>query len=209
MKFNSRTHASRIRTQSAEDFFHEALASALRNQGTNAETETVFYLVNLLSAFIRAENLFERTPEGVTLRPLAEIYADATQAPTAEARNQALRRLGDVALFIAGLFPDSLSRKPVDVDYYVAMGGTAYGFLSEVLRERPRGRTYAEIFSELSAKFQDFVDVIAEVGEHAHVGSDTDMLRLYELWTRTGSRRAARKLVERGIHPMNPGKRRH
>jgi len=37
-----------------------------------------------------------------------------------------MQRLGDTALFIAGVFADSLNRKLVDVDYYVAMGGTAY-----------------------------------------------------------------------------------
>lgn len=209
MKISSRSRPSRVSAESADQFFHDAVAGALRNQGTRAEQETVYYLVNLLTGFIRAESFFERTPEGMTLRPLAEIYADATQAQTAEERNQALRRLGDVALFIAGLFPDSLSRKPVDVDYYVAMGGTAYGFLSELLRARPRGRTYSEIFSELSSKFQDFVDVLAEVGEHTHVGIDTDVLRLYELWARTGSRRSARKLMELGIQPVDPSQRRH
>lgn len=209
MKTTRRTLASPIRTQSAEEYFREALASALRNQGTEAEAETVFYLVKLLTTFMRAEHLFEHTADGVGLRPLAELYADANRAPTSEARNQALRHLGDIALFVAGLFPDSLSRKPVDVDYYVAMGGTAYGFLSDVLRERPRRRTHAEIFRELSAKFQDFVDVLGEVGESTQIKGDADLLRLYELWTRTGSRRAARQLLRLGIQPVKYGQRRH
>ena len=40
-----------------------------------------------------------------------------------------------------------------------------------------------------------------EVGERTPLDDDRDLLRTYELWMRTGSRRAARRLREAGIHP--------
>ena len=40
-----------------------------------------------------------------------------------------LRYLGDFSLFTSGFFSDSLSRRAVDVDYYVSMGEFAYGSL--------------------------------------------------------------------------------
>ena len=54
------------------------------------------------------------------------MYSDALEEESGEARNQILRRLGDVALFISGVFSRSLKRRVVDVDYYIAMGGGAY-----------------------------------------------------------------------------------
>ncbi len=203
------SHVSATDSTGAEQFFTDAIRRAMRNQGTRAEQETVYYLVNLLTGFMRAERLFHVDEDGISIKPLAEFYADAVQAPSSCERNLALRQLGDMALFIAGLFADSLSRKPVDVDYYVAMGGSAYGYLSDTLRERGLLRAHSDIFSELSSKFQDFVDVLSEVGEQAHTDSPRDILRLYELWTRTGSRRAARRLMRLGIQPVKYGQRRH
>jgi hypothetical protein len=54
----------------------------------------------------------------------------------------------------------------------------------------------------LSDKFARFVDVLAEVGEQSGLSSQTDIMRLYEIWLRTGSRRAAERLRKLGIEPV-------
>jgi hypothetical protein len=128
------------------------------------------------------------------------MYQDALEAPTLAQRRAALRRLGDVALFIGGFFAQSLVRKLVDVDYYIAMGGTAYSALSESLR-RERTQWHGVVFNELARKFPGFVDVLAEVSASAQPGSDTDILRLSEIWLRTGSARARDRLVGLGVVP--------
>ena len=135
------------------------------------------------------------------IRPLVSFYEEAVEATSAEARNAALRRLGDVALFISGVFGDSLKGRLVDVDYYIAMGGSAYGSLSDGVRGSTQGRTLAAIFDELAEKFVSFVDVLGEVSDNTHLAGDTDLLRCYDLWAKTGSRRAASKLRRHGIEP--------
>lgn len=187
---------------SARQYFHESVDAAMHNQHIEAGEDTVGYVVNLLDNFMRAEELFEQTPDGLMLKPLASMYGHAVESQSTRQRSAALRRLGDVALFVAGVFADSLSRKPVDVDYYVSMGGTAYGYLAEVVHGTLRARVYHSVFSELSIKFQDFVDVLGEVAERAHLSSDRDVMRLYDLWARTGSKRAANMLRKAGIEPM-------
>ena len=190
-----------ITSASVEDYFHEALNSALDNQGIETTPDAVGYVVNLLCGFARSERLYEHTGDGYGLKPLAMVYADAAFSSNAAERRQALRRLGDVALFISGLFSHSLRRKLVDVDYYVAMGGSAYGLLSNASSRSPRSAALSPVFAELSQKFTDFVDALAEVGEDANFAGDSDLLRSYELWLHTGSRRAARQLRRAGIHP--------
>jgi len=184
-------------------FFQESLAGALQRQQLQAADATVVYLVNLLVSFTRAEGLFEQTPDGPMLKPLALIYGEALHARSAGGRYQALRRLGDVALFIAGVFSQSLRRKLVDVDYYVTMGGSAYGTLAESVPGSFGARVPPETYAELADKFVDFVDVLAEVHDQGP-RTDRDLMRLYELWLRTGSRRSARLLREAGIDPV-PG----
>ncbi|MDX1528250.1 MAG: hypothetical protein R3337_06450 [Gammaproteobacteria bacterium] len=190
-----------ITDKSVQEYFQDSISDALENQRIQAAQETVYYIVNLLATFMRSEELFERTPDGVILKPLADFYAEAVEGPTTADQHRALRRLGDVALFISGVFSHSLNRKLVDVDYYVAMGGGAYSYLSDSLRGSAGAKTLTEIFEELSAKFVDFVDVLGEVSERAHFSSSADIMRLYEIWVRTGSRRAERTLRSIGIDP--------
>lgn len=184
-----------------QEYFRQEVGVAMQHQQVRASDETTVYVVNLLAAFARADRLFEQRQGGAGLRPLALMYADALEAPTLETRHAILRRLADVALFMSGVFADSLQRKVVDVDYYVAMGVGAYGYLSENVRGPLRRSALAAVFRELAAKFQEFVDVLGEVSERAHLTSESDVLRLYDLWVKTGSRRAAQKLRELGLQP--------
>ena len=183
------------------EYFKDSLNSALSRQRLKAEEDTVFYVVNLLAWYVRAENLFPQTPDSVGQQPLALTYAEAVEAKTQDERDAALRRLGDVALVVAGLFAASFSRKLVDIDYYISMGGSAYGTLSEQCTGSVRARTYRAIFGELSVKFQGFVDALAEVGDNTSLGSPSDVLRLYEIWMKTGSAFAAERLRKLGIEP--------
>ena len=107
-----------------------------------------------------------------------------------------LKQIGDLSLFISGFFSDSLRRKLVDVDYYVSIGGFAYNTLS-----RHESDTFSPVFAELAEKFADFVDVLSEVSERTSCASNLDLLRLYERWLKTGSRRCGQLLVERGVVP--------
>jgi hypothetical protein len=170
-----------------------------------AEDATVWYLADLLTRYARSENLYEYTAEGPTLRPLAMHYALALEAETERERRLVLQRLGDVALFIAGLFSGMLARRAIGVDYYIAMGGSAYGYLRDSADSRGRERSLAAVFEQLSTQFVLFVDVLAEVAEQAPGADDRDLLRTYELWMHSGSPRLARWLQERGITPVRIG----
>jgi hypothetical protein len=57
------------------------------------------------------------------------------------------------------------------------------------------------VFDELAAKFTGFVDVLGEVSERTALSSNSDLLRLYEKWVRTRSRRSGDLLASRGIVP--------
>ena len=54
---------------------------------------------------------------------------------------------------------------------------------------------------ELAEKFGMFVEVLSEVSERTSCASNTDLLRLYEKWLKTGGRRSGQLLVERGVVP--------
>ena len=59
------------------------------------------------------------------------------------------------------------------------------------------------IYRELAEKFQIIVDVLNEVREGERNESDRDLLRTYEIWLKTGSRRAAGLLRKNGVVPIS------
>lgn len=191
---------------SLQEFFRNSVDAAMASNKVAVEDHTAHYVVNLLTLFARSEALHDQADAGPGTRPLALMLADAADAAPGDSRNSALRRLGDVALFIAGFMAEGLDRKAVGVGYYVRMGGGAYRTLSTALPANPRGRAFAPVFAELSAKFADVVDVLNEVRHAGASARDQDVLRLYETWLTTGSRRAERLLRQIGIHPhQQPG----
>src|SRR3984893_863125 len=189
---------------SLREYFHDALQGALAHQHVAVEDQTEHYVVNLLTLFARSEQLYERTPDGVRLRPLVQMLSDALEAPTAQERERGLQRLGDVSLFIAGSFAHSFARKLIDIDYHIAMGGRAYASLADTM-SRGKARVLGQVFSELSQNFQPMVDALNEVSETSYTHSDKDILRLYEIWLKTGSRRSYDILQRLGVEPTATG----
>ena len=190
-----------IDVRSLREFFRDSVHDALARQQVGVDDHTEHYVVNLLTMFARSEALFEPTPDGPRLKPLALMLAEAASAPSSEQRRRTLQRLGDVSLFVAGFFSHGFARRLVDVDYHIAMGGRAYGTLADTCGSGARGRALAGVFAELAAKFQRLVDALNDVSEMSWRNTDRDVLRLYEVWLRTGSPRAHSLLRELGVSP--------
>src|SRR5262245_52661987 len=104
--------------RSVSEYFHGAITQALKTQQVDAGGATEFYLVNLLVEFTDASRVDEE--------PLALKMAAANGGTPGE-RAKTLKDIGDTSLYLSGFFADHLTRKLVDVDYYIAMGGSAYG----------------------------------------------------------------------------------
>lgn len=181
------------------EFFRDALHGALEKQQLAVEDQTEHYVVNVLTMFARSEALYEQTADGVRLKPLVVMLCEALEASGHAERNRSLQRLGDVSLFVAGFFARGFAAKLIDIDYHIAMGGRAYGALAQTLQGR--GRVLAGVFAELAEKFQPMVDALNDISESGYVHSDRDILRLYEIWLKTGSTRCYALLKRLGVDP--------
>lgn len=184
---------SLVQTQSPVEFFKEQVEAACDRRHLRPQPLTSYYVVSLLAQFIHRD------------RPAAQRAIDSSQ-PLAitllrainsggNSQRLGLKHVGDASLFISGFFSDSLRRGVVDVDYYVSLGGYAYRSLVSA------DDSLSPIFEELSEKFVAFVDVLSDVSARTSLTNDADLLRLYEKWVRTGSRRNGDLLVENGIVP--------
>ena len=180
-----------FKRESALEYFKELVDGALARQGLAAQELTAFYVVQLLASFL------QRPPGDAEHddAPLAFRLAHALESGGIRQR-ASLKQIADASLFVSGFFSDSLNRKLVDVDYYASIGGFAYNALS-----RSENDTFSPAFAELGENFVAFADVLTEVSERTSCGSNTNLLRLYEKWLKTGSRRSGQLLVEHGVVP--------
>jgi hypothetical protein len=183
--------------KTAQEWFREMVGEVLANRNLKVQEATEFYLVNLLAGFLDRERLFVQEADGtVRAEPLALILLRALEGDRLR-RVRELRRLGDTALYMSGFFGDALARSVAGVDYYIAMGERAYGTLAESERGERGGQ--GELFGELADRFEQFVDLFAEIAELSNLRSNRGLLRLYERFLTTRSQRVADLLRERGV----------
>jgi hypothetical protein len=193
---------SSIEVISLVEFFRRTLKVAAHARALSLGENTEYYIVRLLCGFSHRDTWLDSSLEGQSRAPLlAILLMQALESSSVREQEAKLQRLGDIALFTAGFFAQSFSRKLVDVDYYAAMGGNAYQTLAESART-PGLKAIRPVFAELSAKFVPVMDTLNELAENNQPGSSQDVLRSYEIFLKTGSARARDKLQEAGIDPL-------
>ena len=128
--------------ESAVEYFKELVDRALTHQGLAAQELTSFYVVQLLASFLQTPDNYDEGP--LSLRLMRALESGGMR------QRASLKQIGDLSLFIAGFFSESLNRKLVDVDYYASIGGRAYHALSRVETD-----TFSPVFAELGSKFVD------------------------------------------------------
>ena len=166
-----------------DGYFYEVLTESLEAVHVRATEPAGWYLVSLMGEFTRA-----RLPD----TPLALRLAEAQVGSPAE-RVRTLKEVGDTSLYVAGFFAESLSRKLVDVDYYVGLGRGAYADLAGQL-----SGSLTEVYGELAENFPAFVEVLGEVRRRVDFAS-ADLLKLYEQWLRTRGGWIEKKLGALGV----------
>lgn len=104
------------------------------------------YVIETVSNFVTASHA---DPKSIHLNDLLQKGLDSD----GWVGKEYLKVTGDLALFISGIFPDSLDSKRTaySLGYYIDVGRTAY----ENLR--------TELFTELADKFPQVVDILNDV----------------------------------------------
>ena len=132
-----------------------SLTEASFEQVGHTDPELTVYVTGLLVDFTHIDNLYRvRDAKGRRLEYLVDFQLESQRGDKAHARDTQ-KHLGDYALFIVGMFPESLQRRrrPISPDYYVAQGKQAYTTVSTMDGLRPT----AALFRKLAANFETCV----------------------------------------------------
>jgi hypothetical protein len=110
------------------------------------------YVADLLVEFVHVDNLYRvRDERGRRLEHLVDMSIELQEQGPADER-ETRKHIGDYAMFIVGLYPESLTRRrrAVSPEYYIAQGKEAYLIVAEMDRSKPT----ESLFRKLSDQFE-------------------------------------------------------
>ena len=159
--------------------------------------DTIWYLSDMLARFAHSDAVFSYEEGSLTIRPLAMLYSDATQAKSKRHRHLLLRQLGDLALFLGALCPELFSKKGIGKDYLVGMGGGAYAYLSN------NSLQHHHIFNELAESFTRILELVSKACAKQNHFDASDVLGLYQRWKSSKNPLIKKQLEAVGIMPQD------
>lgn len=174
-------------------YFRERLTEFSAECRPPPHEDTLWYLGDMLARFGNSDQVFSYEDGTMTLRPLAMLYCDAHEAATVRDRQLILRQLGDLALFFGAVFPENFTRRGIEKDYLVGMGGAAYSYLSNSAVKN------SHVFSELSEMFTRMLELVSHACSKQNFFDASDIFAMYQRWRETRSPLLKRQLEAIGI----------
>ncbi len=116
------------------------------------DRDLTLYISDLLVEFVHIDNLYKlRDEQGKRLEYLIDMLLEAAEQQPAQER-ETRKHIGDYAMFIVGLYPETLTRRrqAVSPEYYIAQGKQSYLLVAELDRSKPT----EPLFRKLSDKFE-------------------------------------------------------
>ena len=174
------------------EFFKERVRVALTNNNMTIDNDVEFYLVTLLCNFIQPQQALDLRELDT---PLALFLKEALESPDSHEQLARFKVLGDLSLYVSGYFQESFNRKTIDIDYYIAIGSSAYQKVATLSAK--------DLYRKLAISFPQLIEVVAEVAMIPGQDKPIDILATYDRWTRSHSKRLLKVLQELGIDPIN------
>lgn len=113
-------------------------------------------------------------------------------------QDQKLQEIGDKCLLFSGLFPENAHKRRVSMHYYIELGQTAYGMLSDK----------NDLYASLCHQFVILRDVLDAMRD-TDLSRTNDLFAYFDLWQKFKSGYALKKLQGSHILTMaiNPTKK--
>lgn len=184
----------------SNQYFNAVVEEAFNERRMKPYPYIKSYLVDVLKFYLNIENLYDQEDASgrKTRKTMAEMYLGASRLAGKD-RAEGLKRVGDSSLYISGFFSDSFQRKIIDVDYYVDMGRMAFDSLAKNVEED----TFSRLYKDLSQQFLNLVDVLAVISKRAKIMDEENVLRMMDLYSKTGSHLMGETLAEKGYFNTN------
>ncbi len=163
-------------------FFVEEIEAAERRLHIELTPHVKIYLIHLLKRLSEERDFFYS--EVVQDKPLGIVLLEALHKNIFE-KLRDLKAVGDLSLIFSGLYPEYLTRRMVDIDYFIELGRRSYHLLSDFYSGYKSKQALFTLYSQLVVDFLRLIEVLTEISGELHFLDEMDTVKALKRWQAT------------------------
>lgn len=140
---------------SPNEYFYDVFTCHVKKQRILLDKEVEFYIIQLLSRFIKTENVYLTTNSGYKDSPLCLLLKEAEDEQSLEAKRLLFRQVGDLAIYTVGVF----SAKNENNHYYEFIGKMAYSSAANLYQKD----NIKNLYRDLSCNFGTITRILKTI----------------------------------------------
>ncbi len=181
-------------------FFVDEIEAAEEKLQKSLSAHSKLYLLHLLKRLSKSDDFFYS--DILQDKPLSIFLLEALQKNIFE-KIRDLRIVGDLSLIFSGLYPEHLTRRLVDIDYFIDLGKKSYHLLSDTYSNYRTKNELFVLYSQLVAEFLYLIEILTEISGDMHFMDESNLAKAYTRWQRTRVSKYLEILNENKVVPLD------
>ena len=158
------------------------------------------YLMKLLEELAAGSNyLINIVKEDKTL---AETLLEAVHQTIFE-KIRNLKALGDLCLLFGGLYPEYMTKKLVDIDYFINIGKHSYNLISDTYKNNTSKYDLYMLYSKLTEEYLKLINILTEISDELSFLDRDNLYKSFKRWEKTGIKKYSEVIKSNNIIPIN------
>jgi hypothetical protein len=158
------------------------------------------YLMKLLEQLAQGNDCLHTAV--IEDKSLAEILMEALHKNIFE-KIRNLKVLGDLCLLFGGLYPEYMTKRLVDIDYFINIGKNSYNLISDTYRNYSSKYELYMLYNKLTEEFLKLINILTEISDELNFLDRDNLYKTFKRWEKTGIKKYSEVLKNNNIIPIN------
>ena len=186
-----------------DGFFVDEIEAAEERLHLRLGTHSKLYLLHLLKRLSQNEDFFYSNI--IQDKPLGIVLLEALHKNLFE-KTRDLKAVGDLSLIFSGLYPEFLTRRLLDIDYFIDLGRRSFHLLSDTYSSYSSKQELFQLYSQLVADFISLIEVLTEISNDLNFMDSSDISKALYRWQKTRIRKYLEIIESNNIIPLTDHK---
>jgi hypothetical protein len=158
------------------------------------------YLMKLLEELAAGSNYLNNIVKED--KTLAETLLEAVHQTIFE-KIRNLKALGDLCLLFGGLYPEYMTKKLVDIDYFINIGKHSYNLISDTYKNNTSKYDLYMLYSKLTEEYLKLINILTEISDELSFLDRDNLYKSFKRWEKTGIKKYSEVIKSNNIIPIN------
>jgi AraC-like DNA-binding protein len=140
------------------------------------------YLMKLLEQLAEGNDYFYTAV--MEDKSLAETLMESVHKNIFE-KIRDLKALGDLCLLFGGLYPEFMTKRLVDIDYYINIGKNSYNLISDTYKSYTSKYELYMLYNKLAEEYMNLVSILTEISDELNFLDKDDFYKSFKRWEKT------------------------